>query len=601
MRILKINSNLIISVIIIAFSLLASFVLIAQATSADDIVYPVAELGNCKNETDCRTYCDKPENITACVNFAEKHDLLSDEEISKAKKFEKIGKGPGGCTNQNSCESYCNDASRIDECLAFAEKNDFMSRGDLKEARAVQSALAKGVKLPGGCKNKKECDAFCEDPNNMEQCIAFGEAAGFIPQEELKEAKLVLEAVRKGAKPPPCRGREACDAYCSTPENNEQCVAFAEAAGFISPKDAEMARKTGGVGPGGCRGRECENFCDNENNFQVCVDFAVKHDLMKPEEAEMARKTGGKGPGNCKGKDECEVFCQNPANEEACFDFAKEHGLIPEGDMQRMEEGKGKMTEGFNNAPPEVAECLKSTVGSELIEKLKAGTARPSRDLGDKMRSCFEQMKPMMEQPGERGERSDQIGPGMERVDEGRGPRKFESKINSEGFIPSPEDIQKMMPNGVAPEVPNGMMPRMIPNEFRNMQRPPSAGEIEQFKERQMRETESNIRERMMPPQNSEMMNQNREQMQKIEPMMRERMTPPTGGSGYEGAPQRMEQMAPPAQMMPSQEQMQQMPQPTEPMMRQEPVMNGAEIQSSAPTLGEFFVGMFINLIKGAE
>lgn len=667
MQILKINYNLIISAAIIAASLSVSFVLIARATSAEDIVYPVAELGNCKNETACRSYCDKPENIKACVNFAEKHNLLSDEELERGKKFAEIGTGPGGCKDQASCESYCNDVSRIDECLAFAEKNDFMSREELKEARAVQKALAQGAKLPGGCKNKKDCDVYCENPDNMEQCIAFGEAAGFIPQEELKEAKQVLEAMKRGVRPPPCRGREACDVYCSDPNNLEQCLAFAEAAGFMKPEEAEMARKTGGKGPGGCRGRECENFCEDEKNFQVCIDFAVEHDLIKPEEAEMARKTGGKGPGNCKGKEECEAFCQNPENEEVCFNFAKEHGLIPEEDLQRMEEGKQQMMEGFNNAPPEVMECLNASLGSELVEKLRSGTARPSRDLGDKMRSCFEQamgdemgppegfeggpgmgfenmppevmeclrstvgdevlekiktgqapppsdvgdkmrscfeqMGPMMEHEGEGGERFDQMRPEMRRPGERGDVREFESIMNSEGFIPSPDDIQRMMPDGVAPEVPEGMMPRMMPEEFRKMQRPPSTGEMEQFKERQMRETESRIRERMMPPQNSEMMNQNQEQMQRIEPMMREGMAPPIQmmpPAGYEN-------MMPPAQMTPPQEQMQQMPQPTEPMMRQEPMMqpapapSGAEIQSSAPTLGEFFVGMFINLIKGAE
>ena len=688
MRILKINLNLIISAAIIAISLSVSFVLIAQATSAEDIVYPVAELGNCKNETDCRTYCDKSENIKVCINFAEKHNLLSNEELRRGKKFTEIGKGPGGCTNQANCESYCNDASRIDECLAFAEKNDFMSREELKEARLVQAALAKGAQLPGGCKNKKECDAYCEDPDNMEQCIAFGEAAGFIPQDELAEAKQVLEAMKKGVKPPPCRGREACDDYCSQPDNLEQCVSFAEAAGFMSSEEAEMARKTGGVGPGGCRGRECEDFCEDENNFQVCVDFAVENGFMEPEEAEMARKTGGKGPGDCKGKEECEAFCEDPANEEVCFNFAMEHGFIPEEDMERMEEGKQQMMEGFDNAPPEVMECLNSSLGGDFVEKLRSGTARPSRDLGDKMRSCFEQMMggEMGPPEGFSGEMSQQRQAGMDLRQEGnryvliirnpsgiqefsltpaigsiysggmpgcpneykanpsfspesfpvsaymidckgnktdfnfntageqrsesgrerRGEREFESIIDSEGFIPSPEDIQRMMPDGVSPEVPEGMMPRMMPEEFRNMQRPPSAGEIEQFKERQTREMESNIRERMIQQESQRIMEQKQEQMRGEEPMMREGMMPPTG---YENImPQRMEQnppqgeqMMPPAQMMPSQEPTQQMPLPMEPMMKQEPILNGAEIQSSAPTLGEFAVGLLINLIFGAK
>jgi hypothetical protein len=48
----------------------------------------------------------------------------------------------------------------------------------------------------------------------------------------------------------------------------------------------------------------------------------------------MARKTGGKGPGGCKGKEECDAFCNNPDNQETCFNFAKDNGMIPEKDLK---------------------------------------------------------------------------------------------------------------------------------------------------------------------------------------------------------------------------------------------------------------------------
>ena len=108
----------------------------------------------------------------------------------------------------------------------------------------------------------------------------------------------------------------------------------------------------------------------------------------------MARKTGGKGPGNCRGREEGDAFCKNSANEETCFNFAKEHDMIPEADLRRMEEGRQQMMQGFNQAPPEVMECLVGALGSEAIEKLKAGTAMPSRNIGDKMGECFRNMAP---------------------------------------------------------------------------------------------------------------------------------------------------------------------------------------------------------------
>ncbi len=392
-------------------SLLISGFLVAQALTAADIVYPVAELGNCKDEAACRAYCDKPENMKICLSLAEKYNLLSKEELQQAKKFDAIGKGPGGCKTQEACETYCNDMSRIDECVAFAEKNDLMPPKELEEAKKIQAAIKRGVKPPP-CGNKKACDAYCSESEHMEECITFGEAAGFIPPEELQDAKKMLEAVKKGAKPPPCKGKDECDTYCSEPEHTEACMEFAIAAGFVSQEEAkEMEQVLSAVKKGAkmppCKGKDaCDKWCgESEANMAQCTDFAVAAGFMSEKDAEMAKKTGGKGPGGCKGKEECEAFCNNPANQETCFNFGKENGMISEGDLRQMEEGKQHMTEGLNSAPAEVMDCLASKVGSELIEKMKAGTAMPSKEMGEAMQECFGKMGPP---PGAGG----QGGPG---------------------------------------------------------------------------------------------------------------------------------------------------------------------------------------------
>ena len=50
--------------------ILLGFLIIGSAAiGADDIQYPVAELGNCKDEADCRSYCDKPDNYFTCFSF----------------------------------------------------------------------------------------------------------------------------------------------------------------------------------------------------------------------------------------------------------------------------------------------------------------------------------------------------------------------------------------------------------------------------------------------------------------------------------------------------------------------------------------------------
>ncbi|MDP3710607.1 MAG: hypothetical protein Q8R29_02670, partial [bacterium] len=226
-------------VVLLAFILFITGAVLASALSEADIVYPAKELNNCKDKNDCLKYCDDSANIKVCVDFAEKYDLMSKSDADQARRFIKAGsKGPGGCNSKDSCESYCNDVGRINECLSFAEKNGLMDPDELAEAKKIQQALDKGAKLPGGCSNKNACENYCQTADHIEECVAFAEAAGFMPPEELEEAKKYMAALKSGIKPLPCRGKAECEDYCQEPGNFKNCIEFAEAAGFISSEEA---------------------------------------------------------------------------------------------------------------------------------------------------------------------------------------------------------------------------------------------------------------------------------------------------------------------------------------------------------------------------
>ena len=326
-----------------------SFIVVRALADVSDIQYPVPQLGNCKSETDCRSYCDKPGNTAACLDFAEQNNLMSKEEIKMAKKFAAAGnKGPGGCTGKDSCETYCNDISHIEECISFAEKNNLIPPDELREAQKVRDAIKRGIKPPA-CGSKKLCDSYCEDPSHMEECITFASEAGLMDDEEKGDAQKMLQALKRGVKPPPCRGKQACDAYCQQPDNMEVCMNFAIEAGFMPEAEKENAQKMlsaikKGVKPPNCRGKdECDSYCQSDEHFDECANFAEAAGFMSAEDATMARKTKGKGPGGCKGKEECESFCNNPVNQEACFKFAEDNGMIPEEELQKMKEGRNQM------------------------------------------------------------------------------------------------------------------------------------------------------------------------------------------------------------------------------------------------------------------
>ena len=115
--------------VLFSVSLVGISVLVVQASSADDIVYPVAELGGCRNEVECRAFCDEPENrMGVCWDFATQHNLVSQEEIDGAKKFTKsaVSVGTGWCTSAEECYKYCADVNNLTECLDFVEENNLI-------------------------------------------------------------------------------------------------------------------------------------------------------------------------------------------------------------------------------------------------------------------------------------------------------------------------------------------------------------------------------------------------------------------------------------------------------------------------------------------
>ncbi|MEK7629739.1 MAG: hypothetical protein AAB394_04495 [Patescibacteria group bacterium] len=473
---------------------ISAFIFFDGKAQAQQISYPVKELGSCKNEVECKSFCDNKDNITLCVNFAEKNGIMSKDDATQARKFAKMGDGPGGCKSQGECESYCNDVAHLDQCLDFASKNGLIDSKDLGEAKKVAEVLKAGGKLPGGCKNKSECESFCNDLDNAEECFNFASAAGFIPKEELADAKKAMEAMKAGAKPPGgCKNKKECASYCSDSANIEECLGFAEKAGFIPKEEIEQARKIiplmkAGKMPGGCKGKdECQNYCQDSTHADECANFAIEAGFMKPEEAEMFKKTGGKGPGGCKGKNECESFCNDPANQEQCFKFASEKGLIPEAQVKEMKEGMAQFQQGLNMATPEVLDCIKSSVGEDRFEKMKSGGI-PDKSVGEAMGQCFTKlMKP---------------------------PAGFEGKNGP----PSAEDIQKMIPKGV------NVSPEMLKKG------PPSAEDIQKMLPKGVEVTPEMMKNG--PPSQEDIQNIIQ---QKVKEQM-EKSVPPTGSTGSQQA-----------------------------------------------------------------
>lgn len=326
-----------------------------EGDSVRGITFPVAELGGCTSKNECKSYCNQPANMDACIAFAKDHGLMTEKDAERAEKFTKHvreGSGPGGCNSPASCEAYCSNLNHLDECTSFAEKNGFKDE-HYEQGKKIQGFLKKGGTTPGNCQTKQECEAYCGDFSHAKECFEFAQKAGIM---------------QKG-------GRVSGDPHEPSAEQLEKIMQLSES----------------GQTPGGCTSKEaCEKYCSEASHREECLEFGVKIGFIKPDEAKRIKEMGGKGPGGCDSERSCHEYCNQESHHEECFKFAEEHGFITKEEAAQAKEGWVRARQGFENAPPEVRECLNTTLGENILADIQSGKLVPGPDIGDRVRSCFE-------------------------------------------------------------------------------------------------------------------------------------------------------------------------------------------------------------------
>src|SRR3989344_2585451 len=99
------------------FVILSSFAALMGASvvfgaSIFDIQYPIAELGNCADQSSCKTYCNEPANADACTAFAKNLGVVREKEEKVIKAVSQ--EGPGGCQTPDECKTYCDDSAHAE-------------------------------------------------------------------------------------------------------------------------------------------------------------------------------------------------------------------------------------------------------------------------------------------------------------------------------------------------------------------------------------------------------------------------------------------------------------------------------------------------------
>ncbi len=410
-----------------------------SAANLFNITYPIADLGNCANQTECKTYCDVTTNKDACIAFAEAHGFVSKERIQKEKEISRLAEqgGPGGCTSKSECRAYCADTAHQDECTAFAKEHGLMQE---KKMSALEELITTQGG-PGGCTSEKECKIFCSNTANQDVCLKFAVDNNLVSKEKFTQIKKFKDITEKGG-PGGCTNRNECRTYCADIANQDECIAFAKEHELINKEQVtmmergrELARKVKEMGgPGDCKSeKECRTYCEKPENVDACLAFAVEHggfkqeevqhmikelvkeranvdgtsteDMMRTEEEhikkfEQFRNIEGKfrkpeffqqgqvsGPGNCATAQECIQYCSEPSHRNECAQFNPSTGNVQPGMLFGERQIRGIRPSGTSTVPFQ---------GNTMPFRIMPPQEKGERGNGEqRFQACTQEFKPV--------------------------------------------------------------------------------------------------------------------------------------------------------------------------------------------------------------
>lgn len=232
------------------------------------ITFPISELGNCKNFSECKAFCDSEANREVCTSFAKKKGIKTEGPPKDSKVLESA-RSDLGCDSESSCRSICDQEQNREKCMNFAQKHGLGGpKGGPADKKVIEAA-----KNTLGCDSEASCRSVCERAENQQKCSDFAAQAG-------------LGGGVRRVGPGGCNSEESCKAYCET--HQQECG----------------IPDSGRRGPGGCDSEaSCRAYCESHPN--ECGGQG-----SDPREADGPRDSGGQRPERDGSGEE---FCkQNP-------------------------------------------------------------------------------------------------------------------------------------------------------------------------------------------------------------------------------------------------------------------------------------------------
>lgn len=253
-----------------------------QKAKQYNVTFPIADLGNCAGPQECRDFCEQVANQQVCMDFAKKKGFQ--KETARDELLQKA-KTELGCTSMESCKVICDQDNT--RCGAFAKKHGVYQEPPQSTGRysaEEKQELMKKAQTEMGCTSMESCRSTCEkDP---QRCMDFAKKHGFDKNEPTKPTPDTAPnyGTQRFGKGN-CDSEESCKKYCQ--EHASECPGFKGYTRAVEGSTSTETNEKSYVGPSGCRNEaECKNWC--ETNPDKCPGFS---EAKTKEETERKQET----------------------------------------------------------------------------------------------------------------------------------------------------------------------------------------------------------------------------------------------------------------------------------------------------------------------
>jgi len=247
----------------------------AQWAQQHNITFPIAELGNCATKKECSNYCSQVQNRVACQSFASSHGLSKPQPVSIDKqKFAEDAKDKLGCDYPDGCRQFCEQLENHQACMDFAKSEGLASSTKTEVQPTIAPSIFDAAKSELGCDSADSCKALCSQQENQDKCMAFAKSHNLISTKKPETTPSVQPKIQlNGTKSLPCNSVSTCTVYCN--ENPDKC-----------PPDVKnyLLQKTSGQTPTSSSSdliKKIENTTGCTNS-QECYQYCLDHPGVCP-------------------------------------------------------------------------------------------------------------------------------------------------------------------------------------------------------------------------------------------------------------------------------------------------------------------------------